>query len=467
MEDKNITVDKIVEICEGRILSRGTVPTINAFCVDTRKINAEDMFVSLKSEKGGEIQHIEEALQKGAIGCITEKDVPEEIINKYKNRNIIKVKDIICSIQKLAIYKRKMYDIPVVAITGSVGKTSTKDIIANVLKQKFNVSKTEGNYNNHIGVPITILNWKENINAAVVEMGMNHLGEISVLTNIAKPTIAVITNIGTAHIGLLGSRENILKAKLEILEGLSKDGKIIINNDNDMLQNCDIKEYEKITYGIKNKSNYMAYDIERKDNCSEYKIKMDDKEEKIVVPQTGEHFIYNSLCAIAVGKTTGIKTNKIKEGIKTFKITEKRNETKEVNDLKIINDYYNASYDSMKAALEVLKNMKGNRKIAVLGDMLELGDYSENLHKKVGEEVAKNKIDILCTIGDLSKNIAKEAIKLGTKEVYQFKTNEECIDKLKEVIKKKDCILLKASNRMNFGEISNYLQGENLWEEQN
>ena len=234
-----------------------------------------------------------------------------------------------------------------------------------------------------------------------------------------------------------------------------------------MLQNCDIKEYEKITYGIKNKSNYMAYDIERKDNCSEYKIKMDDKEEKIVVPQTGEHFIYNSLCAIAVGKTTGIKTNKIKEGIKTFKITEKRNETKEVNDLKIINDYYNASYDSMKAALEVLKNMNGNRKIAVLGDMLELGDYSENLHKKVGEEVAKNKIDILCTIGDLSKNIAKEAIKLGTKEVYQFKTNEECIDKLKEVIKKKDCILLKASNRMNFGEISNYLQGENLWEEQN
>ena len=463
MERKNITVDKIMEICEGELISRGKESTINSFCADTRKINVGDIFISLKSEKGLEMQYIKEALQKGARGCITEQDIPTEIIENYKDRIIIKVKDIIYAIQKLAIYKRKMYDIPVIAITGSVGKTSPKDIIANVLKQKFDVAKTEGNYNNHIGVPITILNWRENTNAAVVEMGMNHEGEISVLTNIAKPTIAVITNIGTAHIGFLGSRENILKAKLEILEGLTKNGKIIINNDNDMLSNCKTGEYKKITYGIKNKSNYTAYDINRLDYGSNYKIKIDDKEEEIMVPISGDHFIYNSLCAIAVGRETGIEINKIIEGIRTFSITGERNETKKVNDLIIINDYYNASYDSMKAGLEVLKNIKGKRKIAILGDMLELGDHSEILHKKVGEEVAKNKIDILCTIGDLSKYIAKEAMMLGTKEVYQFKTNKECINKLKKIIKKGDCVLLKSSNKMNFGEISNYLQGESLW----
>ena len=332
MERKNITVDKIMEICEGELISRGKESTINSFCADTRKINVGDIFISLKSEKGLEMQYIKEALQKGARGCITEQDIPTEIIENYKDRIIIKVKDIIYAIQKLAIYKRKMYDIPVIAITGSVGKTSTKDIIANVLKQKFDVAKTEGNYNNHIGVPITILNWRENTNAAVVEMGMNHEGEISVLTNIAKPTIAVITNIGTAHIGFLGSRENILKAKLEILEGLTKNGKIIINNDNDMLSNCKTGEYKKITYGIKNKSNYTAYDINRLDYGSNYKIKIDDKEEEIMVPISGDHFIYNSLCAIAVGRETGIEINKIIEGIRTFSITGERNETKKVND---------------------------------------------------------------------------------------------------------------------------------------
>lgn len=464
MSNKNIAVDKIVEMCECTVISRGTASTVEKFCSDTRTIEKNDLFISLKSETADGITYIKEALENGAMGVITEYNIPEEIVNKYNNKLILKVKNITDSIQKIAKYKRTLYDIPIVAVTGSVGKTSTKDIIASVVGKKYNVTKTKGNYNNHIGVPLTILSWNENTEAAVVEMGMNHFGEIELLTNIVKPTIAIITNIGTAHIGILGSRENILKAKMEILDGLTPNGCIILNNDNDLLNKCDIKKYRKITYGIENSSNYVAYDIARNETYTEYKIKINDKEEKVYVPVPGDHFIYNSLCAIAVGKKLNIETDKIIEGIKTFEITGKRNEILEINDIKIMNDYYNASYDSMKASLEVLSNIKATRRLAILGDMLELGEYAEKLHSMVGEEVAKNKIDVLCTVGELSKSTAKTAKTLGTKEVYQFSTNEECINKLGEIVRKNDAILIKASNAMHFGEISKYLQGERLWE---
>lgn len=464
MSNKNIAVDKIVEMCECTVISRGTASTVEKFCSDTRIIEKNDLFISLKSETSDGITYIKEALENGAMGVITEYNIPEEIVNKYNNKLILMVKNITDSIQKIAKYKRTLYDIPIVAVTGSVGKTSTKDIIASVVGKKYNVTKTKGNYNNHIGVPLTILSWNENTEAAVVEMGMNHFGEIELLTNIVKPTIAIITNIGTAHIGILGSRENILKAKMEIVDGLTPNGCIILNNDNDLLNKCDIKKYRKITYGIENSSNYVAYDIARNETYTEYKIKINDKEEKVYVPVPGDHFIYNSLCAIAVGKKLNIETDKIIEGIKTFEITGKRNEILEINDIKIMNDYYNASYDSMKASLEVLSNIKATRRLAILGDMLELGEYAEKLHSMVGEEVAKNKIDVLCTVGELSKSTAKTAKTLGTKEVYQFSTNEECINKLGEIVRKNDAILIKASNAMHFGEISKYLQGERLWE---
>lgn len=463
MISKEITVDKIVEICKGIVISRGEASTVCKFCVDTRKLNKNDLFISLRSEKNNGEKYIKEALDKGALGCITEYDIPYDVIECYKDRLIIKVEDIINTIQDLARYKRSLYNIPVVAITGSVGKTSTKDMVASVLEQNYIIAKTQGNYNNHIGVPLTILSWDENIEAAVVEMGMNHFGEISILTDIAKPTIAVITNIGTAHIGNLGSRENILKAKLEIIEGLDKNGKIIVNNDNDLLHICDIKNYKKITYGINNKSDYMAEEIILNPETSQFVIEIDKEKYNIDVPISGEHFIYNSLCAIAVGKELDINMQKIINGIKKFELTGRRNEIKEVNNLKIINDYYNASYDSMKASLEVLSKMEEKRKIAILGDMLELGEYSEELHRKVGELVAKNKIDILFTVGDFATYIAQEARNGNVKEVYESKTNAECIERIQSVIKQGDCILLKASNGMNFGEISEYLQGGKLW----
>ena len=331
------------------------------------------------------------------------------------------------------------------------GKTSTKDIIANVMAQKFNVLKTEGNLNNHIGLPLTLLKLKDH-DAIVVEMGMNHFGEISVLTDIAKPTGCVITNIGTSHIGNLGSRENILKAKLEILEGLDSNGFVLINNDNDLLNEWAQKEnkYKVYTYGIENKSEYIATNIVKSENNSSFEI----NGIKSYVPVGGTHFIYNATCAFGVGDILGIEKEKIINGISKFKLTAKRMDIEIIKDgIKVINDSYNASYDSMKAALEVMGKTEATRKIAILGNMLELGEFTDELHKKVGEEVVKNNIDVLITVGEYAKEIANKALELGIKNTIKFEDISKASSYLKDIMRSGDLILLKASNSMNFSKI--------------
>ena len=454
--NKILTTKKIIEITNGKLLSGKEDTIVEKFSIDTRIMEKGDMFVEVEPNLQKENPYIEIALENGAVGVMIERNLDDRIIQKYKNKIIIQVQNSVLALQKLATYKREQYNIPVIAITGSVGKTSTKDIVANVISQKYNVLKTQGNYNNHIGVPLTLLRLKDHT-AVVIEMGMNHFGEISVLTKIAKPTTCIITNVGTAHIGNLGSRENILKAKLEILEGLQENGSIIINNDNDLLHKWEQEnnKYKVITYGIENKSNYEAYNINSSENGSTYNIKIKEKTYTVKVPVGGNHFIYNSLCAISAGLIYNIEIEKILYGIENFELTKRRMEVEKINDVTIINDAYNASYDSMKPALEYLKDIKGNRKIAVLGDMLELGEFSKELHEKVGEEVVKNNIDILITVGELSKYIAKKAINLNMEKenVYICENTEEAVKEIKELWKKDDVILLKASNGMKFDKI--------------
>ena len=289
-------------------------------------------------------------------------------------------------------------------------------------------------------------------------MGMNHLGEISLLTNIAKPNICVITNIGTSHIGNLGSRENILKAKLEILEG-TENPKVIINNDNDLLHEWYEKnknKYEIYTYGIKEKSDVNAEDIVLKDDSSEFICNNKNNKIKIKVPVGGEYFILNALCSVAVANTLNIDSDKIIEGIESFELTKNRMDVIEKNGVKIINGAYNASLESMKASLEYLSKMEGKRKIAILGDMFELGSYSEKLHKEVGKMVCKNNIDILICSGENSKNIVEQAQEEGMNEtnIYYIENKEEIVQKVKEILKCGDVILIKASNGMRFFEIA-------------
>ena len=463
-ENKELTVKDIVEITNGRLIIGAKEEVCGNFSFDTRKILENDTFVGIKGERADGSTLWKEALDNGAKIAIVENinfTYAEMEAYKGKNKAIIKVEDTLKSLAQIAEYKRSLYEIPVVGVTGSVGKTSTKDIIANVVAQKYNTLKTEGNNNNHIGVPKTILRLK-NEEAAVVEMGMNHFGEISVLSNIAKPSIAVITNIGTSHIGNLGSRPNILKAKLEILEGM-KNKRIVINNDNDLLHKWyeeNKQNYEIITFGIINPSDFMAEEIILNENRSSFVCETKDGKIDIEIPVAGEHYIYNALCATAVGKSLGLTDEQIVEGIKTAEIAKKRMEIVSLKqNVILVNDTYNASLESIKEALKYIKTLPKGRKIAVLGDVLELGDFAEMVHEKIGEEVAKQNIDMLICCGESSKNICRVAIEKGMKKdkVYYENNIKNVLKRIREIMERDDVILLKASNGMKFYDIATEL----------
>lgn len=455
---KDITIKDILISTEGILITGNENLICKEFSKDTRTIKEGDIYIGIKGENFDGNIFWEKALDNGAMGVIVQDiEFDKKDIERYKNKVIIKVKDTLQALYKLASYKRDIYDVPVIAITGSVGKTSTKDLVANVVAQKYKVCKTIGNNNNNIGMPFTILNAPNDAEAFVLEMGMNHLGEIQLLSKIAKPNICIITNIGTAHIGNLGSRENILKAKLEILDG-AKNPYMVINNDNDLLHkwyqennNMNVK-----TYGINEKSDMQAKDIQLYENNSEYKIKINNKEEKIRVPVGGEHFVLNSLCAIAVGELLNIENEDIKKGIETFSLTKNRMEVIELKDkIKIINDAYNSSVESVKASLAYMNNLKANRRIAVLGDILETGEFAEKLHRKIGEVVCENNVDILICSGKNAKYIIESARENGFDEnnMYYFEDKEEIVDLIKQIIQTEDVILFKASNGMRFFDI--------------
>lgn len=459
-----MNVEEILNATRGKLLIGNLKENCENFCTDTRKILENDVYVGLKGENFNGNEYYEEALRKGAkVAIVSGIEIPKEKLEQYKDKTIIEVDDSLIAFGKIAEYKRSLYNIPVIQVTGSVGKTSTRDIIANVVRTKYKTLQTEGNLNNHIGLPTTLLKLKDH-EALVVESGMNHLGEISYLGEITKPTIAVITNVGTAHIGLLGSRENILKAKLEILENLKPGGTIVINNDNDMLNKWakEDKLYKKYTFGIDEESDVMAYNIKIGNKSSTYNVKINNEEYTVNVPVSGKHFVYNSLCAIAIGNLLGISPENIIKGIETFSLTKNRMEVVKVKDnVTVINDAYNASYDSMKPAIEYLKELPAKRKIAVLGDMFELGEFSEEIHRKVGIEVVTHKIDILVTVGKLAKYIAEEAkyLRMPEKNIISLETTEEASEYLNKILQKDDAVLLKAAHGMRFSEIFKSIKG--------
>ncbi len=454
---KNIFVKDIVRVCQGKLLYGNDDIACENFSRDSREIKEDDVYVGIKGDTFDGSKFYLDALEKGAKVCILQDiDIDLEKLKNYNDIAIVLVDDTILALQQIATYKRSLYNIPVVAVTGSVGKTSTKDIIASVMGEKYNVLKTEGNYNNHIGVPLTILRLKDH-DALVVEMGMSALGEISVLTKIAKPTTCVITNVGTSHIGELGSRENILKAKLEILEGMEQGGTLIINNDNDMLNMWKKQNnvYKVMTFGIENESNLMAKNITLNADGSTFDVKINDKNYSVKVPVGGKHFVLNSLCALSVGIINGIEPEKIIEGIAKFELTKNRMDVEALpNGSIIINGAYNASFDSMKSSLEYLSNLSG-RKIAVLGDMLELGEFSEELHRNVGKEVVNSNVDILFVCGKEAKFISDEARKNGmnNSNIFEYDELDKLIVELKNTIKKDDNILIKASHGMQFNNV--------------
>lgn len=459
----NLKIKDILKVTSGKLLIGDENVECENFSKDTRNIKKGDTYIGIKGEKFDGSLFWDKALDLGAETVIIQDvNLDEKSLKNYKDKNVIVVNDTKKALIQIATEKRNLYkDLKVIGITGSVGKTSTKDMIANVLSQKYKTLKTIGNNNNDIGLPMTILNLRDH-EVAVIEMGMNHLGEISILTKIAKPTLSVITNVGTSHIGLLGSRENILKAKLEILEGM-EESQIVINNDNDMLNKWskDAKDCKIHTFGIDNDSDCHSEEMNVSENFSNVICTYNEEKINLNVPVGSKIFVLNALCAVSVGKLMGLSNEEIKRGIESFELTGKRMELVHLKTgILLINDSYNASYDSMKAALEYLENVEADRKIAVLGDMYELGKFSEELHRKVGMEVHKDKIDLLFTVGKDAKYISDVATKNGMSQdkVFCFQNMSNLEKVLRSEIKEGDAVLFKAANGVRLFEVVDNLK---------
>lgn len=437
-------VYEIVEATRGILVSGNKDDEINFFSQDSRQMTNGGMYIPLKGERFDGHNFIESAFQTGAQAIISEKNV------NYEDKIVIKVKDTHQALKDMASYLRNHRPVKVVGVTGSVGKTSTRDMVYSVVKQKYKTLKTEGNYNNEIGLPLTILRYHDE-EVLVLEMGMNHLQEMSRLSMIARPDIACITNVGTAHIGELGSRENILKAKLEIINGMKEGSTLIINQDNDMLQSVELPHLNVVRVGKGKEASIQASHIVLEETKSSFEVEYQGKKEIIEVPVQGEHNISNALIAIAVGIELNISLEDIKKGIQEFKLTKNRMDILEKNHKTVIDGTYNASVDSMKSSIDVLANYK-KRKVAILADMLELGDYSQQLHEEVGSYVASKGIDILVCVGKEAKYIYQKA-RESMKDVYYFESNQEVIARLDELLKEDDVILVKGSHSMNLKEV--------------
>lgn len=439
-----LTVKKILEITKGQLITGDENLEIESYSKDTRTIKKNDCYIGIKGETFDGNLFWEDAKEKGACACLL--DSFEGKIEEKDSFIIILVSDTIAAIQALAHYVRIESHAKVVAITGSAGKTSTKDMIASVLEEKYKILKTPGNLNGQIGLPLNILAYKDEP-VWVLEMGMNDFGQLKELSSIASPDVAVITNIGTAHIGILGSRENILKAKLEILEGMNDKGVLVLNGDNDLLKTVKT-DLKQVTFGLESGNDIVATDIKMVGEKTICKIENNE----IEIPVMGEVFVYNALAAYAVGKLFSLTPEEIKNGITSFQMSNNRMNTIKTTKFTIINDTYNANPDSVKSAIKTLGTFK-NRKVAILGDMLELGENEIKYHQEIGE-FCNEKIDVLITIGVLSKNMFDKF----TKEKYYFKTNEEAETKLKDILKQDDVILVKASHSMKLDTIVNFLK---------
>jgi len=452
---------EIVKAVDGKLLSGSLEAEFSNITTDSRAVKNGDFFIPLVGEKFDGHDYILSSFEKGANGCFTHKD-----ISGIDGKIVIKVEDTLVALRKLASYYRQKFDIPFVGITGSVGKTSTKDMVYSVLSQKYNVLKTQGNFNNEIGVPLTVFNLESSHEAGVVEMGMSGLGEISRLTSIVKPDIAIITNIGLSHIEKLGSRQNILKAKMEILEGLKDNGLVILNGDDSLLSGLKgLLKYRTVFYGMEEGLDYQAYNISSQGEMgTSFEITIGNENYKVHVPAPGVHNIYNALAAIAAGIEMNIPVEDIIKGIGEFLPGKMRLNIIDLNGIKIINDAYNASPQSMEVAINVLKDVASgnNRTIAVLGDMLELGDLSVNAHRDVGKYAVKKDVSYIFTVGEKSKDILEGAIEagVGKDRVQHFKNNTEAGKFLIDFVKPGDVLVVKGSRGMKMEEIVNLLTTE-------
>ena len=456
-----LTCREIISAVKGALVSGDVDTVFTGVSIDSRKIKKGDLFIPIIGQQFDGHDFIQSSIESGAAGALTQRET-----GHCAKGTLIKVSDTQQALKDMASYFRGKFSIPFVGITGSVGKTSTKDMIASVLEQKYRVLKTQGNLNNEIGMPLTVLNLEEYHEAAVVEMGMSGFGEISRLTSIALPDIAVITNIGLSHIEKLGSRQNILKAKMEILEGLRDGGLVVLNGDDNLLGGLKgLLNFRTVFYGMGEGLDYQAYNIQTAGEQGTYfEITVANSDYNVHIPAPGTHNVYNALAAIAVGIELKVPMDAVIKGITAFSPGKMRLNVIPCGKMKIINDAYNASPQSMEAAINVLKEVSaGARTVAVLGDMLELGEISARAHYDIGKFAVLKDIDYIIAVGEYAQNIALGAVEAGADRgrVRSFAGNRQAIDFLADFLKEGDTMLVKGSRGMKMEEIVNQFTANN------
>ncbi|WP_346890221.1 UDP-N-acetylmuramoyl-tripeptide--D-alanyl-D-alanine ligase [Clostridium sp. UBA1056] len=456
---ETIRLKEVAEAISGEILIIGATGEFSNVTIDSRKVSKGDIFIAIKGENFDGHKFVRGAIDKGAKLCIVhEKDQYENL--SEEDVSVILVKDTKRALLDLAAYYISTLDIKVIGITGSTGKTSTKDLMAAALSERYKVFKTQGNFNNDIGLPLMIFKLDKTYEVAILEMGMSNLGEIDTLAEVAKPSIGVITNIGTSHLENLKTRENILKAKLEISNNFTKDNVLIINGDNDMLHDYNTNKYKIVKIGIDNDYNFKGCRIIINKDSVEFGVKENgkDADATIKVPVPGKHNVLNSLLAIAVARELKVTYEEIQKGMQNLESTSMRLDVVKVDDYTIINDAYNASPDSMEAALDVLKQYSG-RRVAILGTMKELGDDSPRAHEQVGAYAKASGVDLMLTLGEFNDNFKNG---YGSENFMAFDSMDELISALKKIIKPSDILLIKASRSMKFENIIRELQKKNI-----
>ena len=452
----------VADACKGKLIYEGA-KKVKSAVIDSRKVSEGDLFVAIVGERTDGHLYLTSAAEKGASAVLTER-IPEDL-TPFENSgcSVILCENTSLSLAYLAAEHKKECELLTVGVTGSVGKTTTRQFIAAVLGVKFPTHKTEGNFNNALGLPLTLLGIREEHKAAVIEMGMSARGEISFLTKLTRPDIGVITVIGSSHIEHLGSREGIRDAKLEIRDGMTEDGILVLNGDEPLLSDIENAVYVSLrnkecpyrAENIRNDGDGMIFDA----------ITPDGVITDCRIPTLGEHTVLDAMYAVTVGKLAGLTDSEIKLGLSSFVGVGMRQNIVKHNGITFINDYYNASPESIKASLSVTKGLSkdtGGRTVAVIGNVMELGERSEELHRSVGKYVSEIGVDLLFTFGNDASYIADEALKNGfnSDNVFVFtdikdeKPISECVA---EKLQENDCVLIKASHGIDMGRIAKIL----------
>ena len=447
---KNFTLQDAVNAVKGTYTGDPALlkETVKSVSIDSRTIEPGALFVAIKGERFDGHSFIPDVLKKGALAVISQQ--PAE-------GSVILVEDTLEAYQALAAYYRSLFEIPFVGITGSVGKTTTKELVSTVLSKHFNTHKNMGNLNNQTGVPQTLFRLEESHEAAVIEMGTNHFGEIDRLAKMVQPNLCVMTNIGESHIEFLGSKEGILKAKSEMFAHMREGGSIIVNGDDPLLRTLIGKHQNLVTYGLGDNCDFYATDL-KEDGLTGTTFTAHHGEEKIelYLPAPGRYMVQNALCAMAVGHTLGMSHEEIRKGIADFLPTSGRMHVIKKDSLTIINDAYNANPTSMAASIETACKTEG-RTVLILGDMFELGANERDYHRQMGELAASHKADLLLCVGKLSFEMYMGATAKGCRSMY-FGNKDVLLRELPELLEDGDTVLIKASHGMHLEEVADWLE---------